>query len=122
MLELISRLVPTLARLFRRRHDLVVENLLLRDRVADLTGLSFALLQGLKVLEQVGATLAEVRKVGDDGFGLYVHEALRSFGVYDGWVGTDPVLRTPIVFCEVHSSGPLPASFLPRAQGAGHEM
>jgi putative transposase len=33
MLELISLLLPTLARLFRRRHDLVVENLLLRHQL-----------------------------------------------------------------------------------------
>ena len=89
--------------------------------------------------EQVGATLAEVRtfrkdlggsptnvavaaarlgresavitKVGDDGFGLYVHEALRSFGVHDGWVGTDPHLRTPITFCEVHPPDHFPLLF-----------
>lgn len=89
--------------------------------------------------EQVGATLAEVRtfrkdlggsptnvavsaarlgrhsavitRVGDDGFGLYVKEALRGFGVYDGWVGTDPSLRTPIVFCEVHPPDYFPLLF-----------
>ena len=89
--------------------------------------------------EQVGATLAEVRtfrkdlggsptnvavaaaklgresavitKVGDDGFGLYVHEALRTFAVYDGWVGTDPRLRTPITFCEVHPPDHFPLLF-----------
>jgi 5-dehydro-2-deoxygluconokinase len=89
--------------------------------------------------EQVGATLAEVRtfrkdlggsptnvavaaarlgsksavitKVGDDGFGLYVHEALRAFAVYDGWVGTDPHLRTPITFCEVHPPDHFPLLF-----------
>jgi 5-dehydro-2-deoxygluconokinase len=89
--------------------------------------------------EQVGATLAEVRtfrkdlggsptnvavaaarlgrkaavitKVGDDGFGLYVHEALRDFGVYDGWVGTDPKLRTPVTFCEVHPPDHFPLLF-----------
>ena len=89
--------------------------------------------------EQIGATLAEVRtfckdlggsptnvavaaarlghpsavitKVGDDGFGLYVREALRGFGVYDGWVGIDPVLRTPIVFCEVHPPDHFPLLF-----------
>ncbi len=51
---------------------------------------------------RLGRRSAVITKVGDDGFGLYVHEALRGFGVYDGWVGTDPVLRTPIVFCELH--------------------
>jgi 5-dehydro-2-deoxygluconokinase len=89
--------------------------------------------------EQVGATLAEVRtfrkdlggsptnvavaaarlgrksavitKVGDDGFGLYVRAALRDFDVYDGWVGTDPSLRTPITFCEVHPPDHFPLLF-----------
>jgi 5-dehydro-2-deoxygluconokinase len=51
---------------------------------------------------RLGRRSAVITKVGDDGFGLYVRDALRGFGVYDGWVGTDPVLRTPIVFCEVH--------------------
>jgi len=49
---------------------------------------------------RLGARAAVVTKVGDDPFGLYVHEALRAFGVEDRWVGTDPALRTPVVFCE----------------------
>jgi 5-dehydro-2-deoxygluconokinase len=89
--------------------------------------------------EQVGATLAEVRtfrkdlggsptnvavaaarlgrrsavitRVGTDGFGLFVHEALRAFGVYDGWIGVDPTLRTPITFCEVHPPDHFPLLF-----------
>ena len=42
-----------------------------------------------------------ITKVGADGFGDYVHAALRGFGVDDRFVGTDPELRTPIVFCEL---------------------
>jgi len=49
---------------------------------------------------RLGARAAVVTKVGDDPFGLYVHEALRAFGVDDRWVGTHPALRTPVVFCE----------------------
>lgn len=60
---------------------------------------------------RLGRRSAVITKVGDDGFGLYVHQALRSFGVYDGWVGTDPVLRTPIVFCEVHPPDHFPLLF-----------
>jgi 5-dehydro-2-deoxygluconokinase len=60
---------------------------------------------------RLGRRSAVITKVGDDGFGLYVHEALRGFGVYDGWVGTDPVLRTPIVFCEVHPPDHFPLLF-----------
>lgn len=89
--------------------------------------------------EQIGATLAEVRtfqkslggsatnvavaaarlghrsaiitKVGDDGFGPYIREALEEFGVDARWVGTDPKLRTPIVFCEIHPPDYFPLLF-----------
>ena len=60
---------------------------------------------------RLGRRSAVITKVGDDGFGLYVHQALRGFGVYDGWVGTDPELRTPIVFCEVHPPDHFPLLF-----------
>jgi 5-dehydro-2-deoxygluconokinase len=89
--------------------------------------------------EQIGATLAEVKtfakslggsatnvavaasrlghrsavitKVGDDGFGPYVRKALEEFGVDSRWVGTDPKLRTPIVFCEIHPPDDFPLLF-----------
>jgi len=89
--------------------------------------------------EQIGATLAEVRtfakslggsatnvavatarlgrraavitRVGKDGFGDYVRNALRQFGVDTRWVGTDPTLRTPIVFCEIHPPDRFPLLF-----------
>jgi 5-dehydro-2-deoxygluconokinase len=48
-----------------------------------------------------GHRTAVITKVGADGFGDYVHAALRGFGVDDRFVGTDPELRTPIVFCEL---------------------
>ncbi len=48
-----------------------------------------------------GHRVAVITKVGADGFGDYVHAALRGFGVDDRFVGTDPELRTPIVFCEL---------------------
>jgi 5-dehydro-2-deoxygluconokinase len=48
-----------------------------------------------------GHRVAVITKVGADGFGDYVHTALRGFGVDDRFVGTDPELRTPIVFCEL---------------------
>jgi 5-dehydro-2-deoxygluconokinase len=89
--------------------------------------------------EQIGATLAEVKtfakslggsatnvavaasrlghrsavitRVGDDGFGPYVRKALEEFGVDSRWVGTDPDLRTPIVFCEIHPPDDFPLLF-----------
>jgi 5-dehydro-2-deoxygluconokinase len=48
-----------------------------------------------------GHRSAVITKVGADGFGDYVRAALRGFGVADRFVGTDPELRTPIVFCEL---------------------
>ena len=89
--------------------------------------------------EQIGATLAEVRsfakslggsptnvavaaarlghraavitKVGEDGFGDYVRQALAGFGVDVRWVGTEPGLRTPVVFCEIHPPDRFPLLF-----------
>jgi 5-dehydro-2-deoxygluconokinase len=48
-----------------------------------------------------GHRSAVITKVGADGFGEYVRAALRGFGVDDRYVGTDPDLRTPVVFCEL---------------------
>jgi 5-dehydro-2-deoxygluconokinase len=48
-----------------------------------------------------GHRAAVITKVGADGFGDYVHDALRGFGVDDRFVGADPELRTPVVFCEL---------------------
>ncbi|MDQ2911680.1 MAG: 5-dehydro-2-deoxygluconokinase [Chloroflexota bacterium] len=89
--------------------------------------------------EQVGATLAEVRtfakslggsptnvavaaarlgrraavitKVGNDGFGEYVRKALVGFGVDTRWIGTDPALRTPLVFAELFPPDRFPILF-----------
>jgi 5-dehydro-2-deoxygluconokinase len=58
-----------------------------------------------------GHRAAVITKVGDDGFGAYVREALRGFGVEDRFVGTDPELRTPIVFCELFPPDSFPILF-----------
>jgi 5-dehydro-2-deoxygluconokinase len=50
-----------------------------------------------------GHRVAVITKVGDDGLGAYVRQALRGFGVDGRFVGTDPELRTPIVLCELVS-------------------
>jgi 5-dehydro-2-deoxygluconokinase len=66
---------------------------------------------------RLGHRTAVVTKVGEDGFGTYVRQALRTFGVDTRWVGTDPDLRTPLVFCEVHPPDHFPLLFYrePRA-------
>ena len=60
---------------------------------------------------RLGRRSAAITKVGADGFGPYVRQALEDFRVYAGWVGTDPVLRTPVVFCEVHPPDHFPLLF-----------
>jgi 5-dehydro-2-deoxygluconokinase len=60
---------------------------------------------------RLGSRAALVTKVGDDPFGPFVRSALERFGVDHRWVGTDPTLRTPIVFCEVHPPDHFPLLF-----------
>jgi 5-dehydro-2-deoxygluconokinase len=60
---------------------------------------------------RLGSRAAVVTKVGADPFGDFVREALGRFGVEARWVGTDPGLRTPIVFCEVHPPDRFPLLF-----------
>jgi 5-dehydro-2-deoxygluconokinase len=60
---------------------------------------------------RLGRRAAVITKVGRDGFGDYVRSALVGFGVDARWVSTDPTLRTPIVFCEVHPPDRFPLLF-----------
>jgi 5-dehydro-2-deoxygluconokinase len=60
---------------------------------------------------RLGRRSAVITKVGEDGFGDYVRRALTNFGVDARWVSTDPTLRTPIVFCEIHPPDRFPLLF-----------
>src|SRR5262245_55148197 len=60
---------------------------------------------------RLGHRSAVITKVGDDPFGPYVREALAEFGVDARWVGTDPTLRTPVVFCEIFPPDHFPLLF-----------
>jgi len=60
---------------------------------------------------RLGRHAAVVTKVGDDGFGTYVRGALAEFGVDASFVGTDPTLRTPLAFCEIHPPDHFPLLF-----------
>lgn len=60
---------------------------------------------------RLGARAAAITKVGDDPFGPYIRAALEGFGVDTRWVGTDPDLRTPVVFCEIHPPDHFPLLF-----------
>jgi len=63
-----------------------------------------------------GHRTAVITKVGDDPFGPYVRSALRGFGVDDRYVGTDPDLRTPVVFTELHPPDSFPILFYRQPQ------
>ena len=60
---------------------------------------------------RLGHRAAVITKVGDDGFGPYIRAALEGFGVDASFVGTDPVLRTPLAFCEIHPPDDFPLLF-----------
>ena len=60
---------------------------------------------------RLGRRSGVITKVGDDGFGLYVREALAAFGVDPSFVGTHPTLRTPLVFCEIYPPDRFPILF-----------
>lgn len=51
---------------------------------------------------RLGVRAAVLTRVGDDPFGEYVRSALADeFGVDTRFVGVDPALPTPVVFCEL---------------------
>ena len=60
---------------------------------------------------RLGHRSAVITKVGNDGFGPYVRTALEGFGVDVRYVGTDPDLRTPLAFCEIHPPDDFPLLF-----------
>ena len=60
---------------------------------------------------RLGRRSAVITRVGTDGFGDYLRKALEGFGVYAGWVGTDPSLRTPLAFCEIFPPDHFPLLF-----------
>jgi 5-dehydro-2-deoxygluconokinase len=51
---------------------------------------------------RLGHRTAVLTKVGPDGFGDFVREALERFGVGASYVGTAQDLLTPVVFCELN--------------------
>ncbi|MFN8194852.1 MAG: 5-dehydro-2-deoxygluconokinase [Nocardioidaceae bacterium] len=66
---------------------------------------------------RLGHRSGVLTKVGPDGFGDYVREALTGFGVDASYVGTAEGLQTPIVFCELNPPEDPPLTFYrsPRA-------
>ncbi|MDX3189333.1 5-dehydro-2-deoxygluconokinase [Streptomyces sp. MN03-5084-2B] len=60
---------------------------------------------------RLGRHTAVLTKVGPDGFGDYVRQALDGFGVSPEFVGTSPDLQTPVVFCELNPPADPPLLF-----------
>jgi 5-dehydro-2-deoxygluconokinase len=60
---------------------------------------------------RLGTRATVITKVGEDPFGEYVVRALERFGVDPRFVSTDPVLRTPLAFCEIHPPDSFPLLF-----------
>ncbi|MEU4519779.1 5-dehydro-2-deoxygluconokinase [Amycolatopsis sp. NPDC024027] len=60
---------------------------------------------------RLGRRTAVLTKVGPDGFGDYVRQALDGFGVSPDFVGTSEGLRTPVVFCELNPPADPPLLF-----------
>lgn len=63
---------------------------------------------------RLGRRTAVLTKVGPDGFGDYVREALATFGVDPSYVGTAEDLLTPVVFCELNPPEDPPLLFYRR--------
>jgi 5-dehydro-2-deoxygluconokinase len=60
---------------------------------------------------RLGRRAGVLTKVGPDGFGDYVREALTGFGVDPSYVGTARGLQTPVVFCALDPPEDPPLTF-----------
>ncbi|GAB3493008.1 5-dehydro-2-deoxygluconokinase [Amycolatopsis cihanbeyliensis] len=60
---------------------------------------------------RLGRRTGVLTKVGPDGFGDYVRQALEDFGVSPAHVGTAPGLLTPVVFCALDPPADPPLLF-----------
>ncbi|MFE3518912.1 5-dehydro-2-deoxygluconokinase [Streptomyces sp. NPDC059166] len=60
---------------------------------------------------RLGRRTAVVTRTGEDGFGDYLHQALREFGVDDRWVGAVAEYPTPVTFCELFPPDDFPLYF-----------
>ncbi|MFJ8910028.1 5-dehydro-2-deoxygluconokinase [Amycolatopsis sp. NPDC102389] len=60
---------------------------------------------------RLGRSTSVLTKVGPDGFGDYVRQALREFGVSSEHVGTSAGLQTPVVFCSLDPPADPPLLF-----------
>ena len=67
---------------------------------------------------RLGRRAAVVTRVGDDGFGEYIRNALAErFGVISRYVSTDPQLRTALAFCALDPPSDPPLLFYREPRG-----
>ncbi len=67
---------------------------------------------------RLGRRAAVVTRVGNDGFGEYIREALaKQFGVENRYVSTDPQLRTALAFCALNPPTDPPLLFYREPRG-----
>ncbi|GIH77317.1 5-dehydro-2-deoxygluconokinase [Planobispora longispora] len=60
---------------------------------------------------RLGRSSAVITRTGADPFGLFVHDALREYGVGDQYVTAVPGLPTPVTFCEIRPPEDFPLYF-----------
>ena len=62
-------------------------------------------------LARLQVSTSIVSKVGNDGHGEFIRDFLSREGVDARWLGTDPSLNTPVVFCEIWPPDRFPLLF-----------
>ncbi|WP_329085917.1 5-dehydro-2-deoxygluconokinase [Streptosporangium sp. NBC_01469] len=60
---------------------------------------------------RLGHFSSVITRTGDDPFGLFVHDALREYGVDDSFVTPVAHLPTPVTFCEIRPPDDFPLYF-----------
>jgi 5-dehydro-2-deoxygluconokinase len=65
-----------------------------------------------------GRGTAVITRTGDDPLGRFVHQALRGYGVDDGFVTAVPGIQTPVTLCEIFPPDNFPIYFYGRTPTA----
>ncbi|MFJ2787030.1 MULTISPECIES: 5-dehydro-2-deoxygluconokinase [unclassified Streptomyces] len=71
---------------------------------------------------RLGRRTALVSRTGADPFGVYLHRALREFGVDDRWVTEAAEHPTPVTFCELFPPDDFPLYFYRRPKAPDLEI
>ncbi|WP_086791835.1 5-dehydro-2-deoxygluconokinase [Streptomyces thermovulgaris] len=71
---------------------------------------------------RLGRSSAVITRTGDDPFGVYLHKALKEFGVDDRWVAPVAQYPTPVTFCEIFPPDDFPLYFYRRPKAPDLEI